>query len=88
MPEQDLANADDLLEIVKNQVEDSEPIKVKETLMRLMMTGTEREEALEYIACALSVEINDVVNNQAAFNIARYEQHLDCLPDLSWMENA
>lgn len=89
MPEQqELANADDLLEIVENQLEDGEPIKVKETLMRLMMTGTERAEALEYIACALSIEINDVVNNQAAFNLARYEQHLDCLPDLSWMDDA
>lgn len=81
----DTVNADMLLEIVANQLEDGEPIKVKETLMRLMMTGTQREEALEYIACALSVEMKDVVEREQTFNLARYERHLDLLPDLSWM---
>ena len=80
------ANSVDLLEIVANQLEDGEPIKVKETLMRLMMTGTEREEAIEYIACALSVEITDVVENGNTFDLKRYEKHLDLLPNLSWME--
>ncbi|TON31325.1 hypothetical protein CGH58_25780, partial [Vibrio parahaemolyticus] len=32
----------ELIEIVENQLEDGNPIKVKETLMRLMMTGTPR----------------------------------------------
>jgi hypothetical protein len=53
--------------------------------MRLMMTGTERAEALEFIACALSVEINDVVDNSRAFDLKRYANHLMALPDLSWM---
>jgi len=86
MSEQELqATAIDLLEIVENQLEDAEPIIVKETLMRLMMTGTERAEALEFIACALSVEINDVVDNGRAFDLKRYANHLMALPDLSWM---
>ena len=86
MSEQELqATSIDLLEIVENQLEDADPIIVKETLMRLMMTGTERREALEFIACALSVEINDVVENGSAFDLKRYANHLNALPDLSWM---
>ncbi|TON92183.1 hypothetical protein CGH47_14165, partial [Vibrio parahaemolyticus] len=41
----------ELIEIVENQLEDGNPIKVKETLMRLMMTGTPREEAVAMMAC-------------------------------------
>lgn len=86
MSQQELqASAIDLLEIVENQLQDGEPIIVKETLMRLMMTGTERGEALEFIACALSLEINDVVDNGSAFDVKRYAKHLNALPDLSWM---
>lgn len=81
----DQATSLDLIEIVENQLEDGEPIRVKETLMRLMMTGTARDEAIEYIACALSVEMTDVVENGKPFNLSRYEGHLDALPDLSWM---
>ena len=41
MSQQELqATSLDLLEIVENQLEDGEPIIVKETLMRLMMMGT------------------------------------------------
>lgn len=89
MSQQELqATSLDLLEIVENQLEDGEPIIVKETLMRLMMMGTERSESLEFIACALSVEINDVVENAQAFDLKRYAKHLNALPDLSWMPEA
>ncbi|GAK84365.1 hypothetical protein JCM19238_1932 [Vibrio ponticus] len=30
----------DLIEVIENQLADGNPLKVKETLMRLMMTGT------------------------------------------------
>jgi hypothetical protein len=75
-----------LLGAVENQLADGEPIKVKETLMRLMMTGTSREDALALIACALSIEVFDVMKNDAAFNLKRYSEHLDRLPDLAFME--
>ncbi|MCL1127495.1 hypothetical protein [Shewanella surugensis] len=75
-----------LKQIVENQLSDGNPIKVKATLMRLMMTGTPRDEAIEAIACALSVEVLDVMQEQTAFNLVRYESHLDLLPDMSWME--
>lgn len=76
----------ELIEIVENQLEDGNPIKVKETLMRLMMTGTTREDAVAMMACAMSIEIFDVMKNDGEFNLKRYTEHLNQLPDLSFME--
>ena len=38
----DLLDGEQLKEIIENQITEGEPLRVKETLMRLMMTGTER----------------------------------------------
>ncbi len=75
-----------LIEVVENQLEDGNPIKVKETLMRLMMTGTSREDAVAMMACAVAIEIFDVMKNEREFNLKRYSENLDQLPDLSFME--
>ncbi len=76
-----------LIEIVENQITDGEPKKVKETLMRLVMTGTPREEVIQWMACALAIEVFDVMKNGASFNEIRYGQHLDALPNMDWMED-
>ncbi len=76
----------ELIEVIENQLQDGHPIKVKETLMRLMMTGTAREDAIAMMACAVSIEIYDVVKNEGEFNLKRYSEHLDRLPDIGFME--
>ncbi|AZG73383.1 hypothetical protein [Shewanella livingstonensis] len=76
-----------LIEVVENQIADSEPKKVKETLMRLVMTGTPREEAIQLMACALAIEVFDVMKNGSSFNTIRYGQNLDALPNMDWMED-
>ncbi|MEZ9059314.1 hypothetical protein [Vibrio pelagius] len=87
MSEQDeFMQEEQLIEIIENQLEDGQPIKVKETLMRLMMTGHSREDAIAAMACALAIEVFDVMKNNAEFNQKRYAEHLDILPDLSFME--
>ncbi len=75
-----------LIETIENQLEDGEPIQAKETLMRLVMTGTSREDAVALMACALSVEVFDVMKNGAEFNLKRYTNHLSMLPELGFME--
>ncbi|OEE79327.1 hypothetical protein [Vibrio genomosp. F6] len=75
-----------LIETIENQLEEGNPKKVTETLMRLMMTGTAREDAIQAMACALAIEIFDVMKNDAEFNLKRYSEHLDMLPDLGFME--
>ena len=76
----------DLIEVIENQLEDGNPQKVKETLMRLMMTGTSRDDALAMMACAVSIEIYDVMKNGGEFNLKRYSEHLNSLPDLYFIE--
>lgn len=61
----DFMTEETLIETVKNQIEDGNPIAVKETLMRLVMTGNPREEAIEMMACALAIEVFDVMKNGA-----------------------
>lgn len=83
----DLMGGEAVIEIVENQLTENNPARVKETLMRLMLEGIDREEAIQYIACALCVELVDVVNNQAAFNEQRYSTNLDALPEMPWAED-
>ena len=73
-----------ILEAVENQLESNDPPKTKETLDRLMAEGIERDEALKYIACALSVEILAALKHSEPFNPDRYDQNLDALPDMPW----
>ncbi|WP_311568324.1 hypothetical protein [Photobacterium arenosum] len=84
MQDDEIMTGEMLVETVENQLAEGNPIKVKETLMRLVMTGTPREEAIEMIACALSIEVFDVVKNDGEFNMKRYSENLDALPDMDW----
>ena len=71
-----------MLAAVGNQLESNDPPKVRETLNRLMAEGIDRDEALKYIACALSVEIFGVLKHSEEFNPERYNKNLDGLPDM------
>jgi hypothetical protein len=73
-----------ILEAVENQLESDDPPKVRETLLRLMAEGIHRDEALKYIACALSVEIFGALKHSEEFNPERYDKNLDGLPDMPW----
>ncbi|MGT4067647.1 UNVERIFIED_CONTAM: hypothetical protein I5919_02275 [Aeromonas hydrophila] len=75
-----------LLEMVDNQLSDGHPLQVKATLMRLVMKGTPREEALQYIVCALGAELMAMEADQGPFNLERYGQFLDSLPEMPWAE--
>jgi peroxiredoxin family protein len=84
MQNEDIMTGDMLVEIVENQLTDGNPVKVKETLMRLVMSGTPREEAVQMIACALSIEVFDVAKNEGTFDLKRYSENLTSLPDMPW----
>ena len=75
-----------LFTAVENQLADGHPAVVKATLMRLVMKGTPREEALQYIACALGAELMAMEAEQGPFNQTRYAEFLDCLPEMPWAE--
>ena len=77
-------DAEAVIEIVENQINDNNPPRVKETLMRLMLQGIEKDEAMQFIACALCVELVGVINDQETFDEERYNKNLDLLPEMPW----
>ncbi|MBP2700359.1 hypothetical protein [Photobacterium lucens] len=87
MENEEIMTGDMLVETVENQLSDGEPLVVKETLMRLVMTGTPREEAIQMMACALSIEVFDVMKNEGKFDLKRYSENLAALPDMPWEDD-
>ena len=73
-----------MLEVVDNQIDANDPPLVKETFNRLRKLGISRKESKKYIACALSVEIFDVVRNSNEIDYDRYFENLKKLPEMPW----
>ena len=74
----------EILLAVEKQLAENKPPQVAWTLERLLAEGIEREEALKYIACALSIEIFEVLKHGATYDEARYLRNLARLPELPW----
>ncbi|CAM3738567.1 hypothetical protein [Parendozoicomonas haliclonae] len=81
----ELLDGEQLKTIIENQLEEGNPIRVKETLMRLVMTGTERSDAIELMACAMGLEMEAMVTSGNAFDLDSYCKKLDQLPDAPWL---
>ena len=73
-----------MLEIVENQIQANDPPLVKETFNRLRKLGISRKESKKYIACALSVEIFEVMKHESEIDYERYFKNLENLPELPW----
>lgn len=71
-----------IVEIIENQLRGNTPPEVRQTLNRLMGMGETRENAIRYIARALSIELFHIFNNNAEFNESRYKANLNALPKL------
>ena len=73
-----------IVEAVENQLADNNPPETRQALERLIKTGESRENAIRYIACALSVEMRNVLKNEEPYNHERYTNYLKALPTLPW----
>jgi len=71
-----------LVEAVEAQLREDNPPETRRTLERLMAMGETRENAMRYIACALSVEVFETLKNQSPYDEQRYLQNLTALPTL------
>lgn len=71
-----------LFEVIENQLQSNDPPETRETLNRLLGEGHTRKEGMKLIACALVIEINEIVKTHAPYNHARYVANLKRLPDL------
>lgn len=77
-----------LLEVVENQVRDGTPPATRATLERLITAGETREDALHLIACVLSAEMFEMLEEKRVFDAAGYTAMLDALPTLPYDADA
>ncbi|HLA32815.1 MAG TPA: hypothetical protein VJ047_17480 [Pseudomonas sp.] len=71
-----------LIQAVENQLEAGEPAFVQAVLNKLLLVGYAREEILPLMALVLADEIDAMLREDRAFDVARYEQGLRALPEL------
>ena len=71
-----------IVEAIENQIRDNDPPAAKQALKRLIALGESRENAMRYIASALSIEIYEALKNQTPYNESRYIKNLNALPEL------
>jgi len=73
-----------LVEAIENQLAENDPPETNQTLERLIKSGETRENAIRYIACALSVEVFGALKHDEPYNQERYINNLNALPEMPW----
>lgn len=71
-----------LLEAVENQLAEGAPAAAQATLNKLTLVGYERADSLDRMAQVLAWHINQMLEQDAAFDLEAYEQSLRNLPEL------
>ena len=71
-----------LIEAIENQLAAGEPPAALATMNKLTMVGYAREDILELMAQVLAHSINQMLEQDAAFDTPAYEQALRNLPTL------
>ena len=71
-----------LLEAVENQLAEGSPAAAQATLNKLTLVGHERADSLDLMAQVLAYHINQMLEQDAAFDLQAYELSLRNLPEL------
>ena len=71
-----------LIEAIENQLAAGEPPAAQATMNKLTLVGYAREDILELMAQVLAHSINQMLEQDAAFDTPAYEQALRNLPTL------
>ena len=71
-----------LIEAIENQLTAGEPPAALATMNKLTLVGYAREDILELMAQVLAHSINQMLEQDAAFDTPAYEQALRNLPTL------
>ena len=61
-----------ILDVVKNQIRESNPPATKKTFDRLLKNGHSKDEAMKVIGSAVATEIYEVLKNKKPFDEKRY----------------
>lgn len=75
-----------MLEVVENQIQDSDPPETRQTVDRLRAEGHTADEARRFVCAALSVELFHIGRDREPFNLKRYLWNLARLPEEPWDE--
>jgi hypothetical protein len=73
-----------IIEVVDNQLRTNDPPETRSTLDRLVAEGHSEKAAKELITCAVTSEIFDVMKSKKEFDLQRYVDALNKLPQLPW----
>jgi hypothetical protein len=73
-----------LFEAIENQMKGEGPPETKETFDRLRASGYSRNKTMELLACALLVELDEMVREKRPYDAASYIRKLKALPQLPW----
>ena len=68
-----------ILGVVDNQLRDNNPPVTTDTLERLIAAGYSEQKAKERIAAVVVEHIYDILHDQKAFDLEKYEQDLSRL---------
>ena len=70
-----------ILQVVENQIDSNDPPETKQTFNRLVSEGFPNKEAKELIGTVVVAEVFDVMKEGKPFNIERYVNALNRLPE-------
>ncbi|MFH1866432.1 MAG: hypothetical protein ABIK85_11180 [Candidatus Eisenbacteria bacterium] len=71
-----------MIDVVDNQIRESDPPETAQTLQRLMGEGHSELETKKLIAAVVAIEIYGMLKHGEEFDCARYVDALRKLPDL------
>lgn len=71
-----------IIEVVDNQLQANDPPETHQTLDRLISEGYSKKEAKDLIGYVVASEIFDVLKNQEPFNLTRFVNALNKLPEI------
>lgn len=71
-----------LLEAIENQLASNEPVAAQATLNKLTLVGYSREDSMDMMAQVLAHCIGVMLDDDAPFDMAAYENSLRNLPEM------
>lgn len=73
--------SEQILEIIRNQMEMNDPAETKRTYDRLLGEGYDEYTVMQYLGQCMAIELYDVIKHQKPFDEVRYVKNLKKLPE-------
>jgi peroxiredoxin family protein len=77
---------EELFKVIEYQMRKGRPKETKQTFDRLRAAGYSRKETMRLLACALLVELHEMVRDKRTYDEAIYVKKLMGLPKMPWSD--